>query len=75
MSAVTAKAQLNSVELSSSAATLKFIADYGDDRNKEWAAFTPSLSFQMTVKKEIFERHFELGASYTVTFEPDQDAK
>ena len=73
MAKVTAKALLSSVNLNSGSTELKFTADYKDERNKEWAVYTPALSFSMTVKPEVFEKHFELGGSYTVTFESEAE--
>lgn len=46
-----------------------FVPDYNDDRNKEWARFTPALSLDMTLKDEV-AHHFETGQAYTLTFEP-----
>lgn len=48
-------------------ATLGFMPDYADGRNKEWAVNTPSLDIRMTVKGDIADR-FELGKKYTLTF-------
>jgi hypothetical protein len=50
--------------------SLAFQPDYADDRNKEWAAATPTLSLAMTVKDSVAE-HFELGQAFTLTFEPE----
>ena len=49
---------------------LTFNADYADNRNKEWAAYTPHLNFEMTVKEEV-AKLFEVGDSFTVTFAPE----
>jgi hypothetical protein len=51
---------------------LSFGPDYQSGRNAEWAEATPSLSLQMTVKASVAE-NFELGSSYTLTFEPNAD--
>lgn len=66
--AITAKALCNSKTLSQGSTEIKFTADYRDERNKAWAAYTPALSFSLTVKPEVAEL-FELGGSYTVSFE------
>lgn len=50
---------------------LTFVPDYDDDRNKEWARFTPGLSLTMGVKPEVAEL-FEPGARYTLTFTPEE---
>lgn len=49
-------------------AALAFTADYSDDRNKEWAKYTPGLSVNMTVIESVAER-FEQGGRYLLTFE------
>lgn len=51
---------------------LTFSPDYQDGRNKEWAEYTASLSYQMNVKASVAE-HFEQGGKYTVTFEATED--
>jgi hypothetical protein len=50
---------------------LQFVPDYEDDRNKEWAKYTPGLSFSMTVLPEIGEK-FEVGEKITFYAEPTQ---
>lgn len=52
--------------------TLNFTADYNDERNKEWAEFTPSLSLSMTVTNEV-AKEFQAGKSYLLTFEDVQE--
>lgn len=49
--------------------TVQFAPDYTDGRNKEWAAATPALTLQMTVKDPGL---FESGADYTLTFEREE---
>lgn len=51
-------------------ATVTFVADYNDDRNREWARFTPSLSLAMTLRGEVADR-FEAGQAFTLTFTPE----
>lgn len=51
---------------------LTFSPNYSDGKNAEWAKYTPSLTFKMTVKKEVAER-FEIGYEYEVTFKRDGD--
>lgn len=46
---------------------LEFQADYDDDRNREWAKYTPAISVTTTVKDEV-AANFELHEAYTVTF-------
>lgn len=50
--------------------SLVFGADYQDDRNKEWAKYTPALSINMTVNAEA-AKHFEQGKAYTLRFAPE----
>ena len=69
MSKTTAVANLYTKGESSFGQTaLHFCADYTDERNKDWAKFTPVLSVQMNVQDSIAEG-FELGGRYLVTFE------
>jgi hypothetical protein len=53
-----------------SSTQLGFGADYADGRNAEWAAATPTLSLNMTVKPEVADL-FTTGGRYTLTFEPE----
>lgn len=70
MASVTAKVKLDSADSDGSEqTTLRFSPDYQDDRNKEWAAATPSLSLIMTVRNEVAEQHFSVGDRYTLTFD------
>lgn len=73
--AVTAKIRLTSKSLQNEGTDyeqflLGFSPDYADDRNKEWALTTPTLSLSMTVKPEVADK-FEQGAAYTLTFEKE----
>jgi hypothetical protein len=51
-----------------------FAADYSDEQgraiNAEWARYTPGITVSITVKPEIV---FEVGKSYTLTFEAECD--
>lgn len=70
---VTAKVKLNRAkEAGDGQTTLEFVADYNDERNKEWAKYTPALMFNMVVLDSVAEQ-FELGGAYTVTFEPSDE--
>lgn len=51
---------------------LQFFADYADERNKEWAVATPSISVQMTVLPEVSAK-FVMGQAYTLTFEAEEE--
>lgn len=53
-------------------AALNFSVDYGDERNQEWAAATPSLNISMVVNGKVHER-FQQGHHFTLTFE-DEDS-
>lgn len=47
---------------------LEFNADYSDERNKEWAKYTPGLGLQLTVLESVGEQ-FEQGGRYLLTIE------
>jgi hypothetical protein len=49
---------------------LFFDADYDDDRNREWAKYTPGLNLQMNVMEEVAD-HFEVGKPITLEFVED----
>jgi hypothetical protein len=51
---------------------LTFAPDYADDRNKEWAKYTPALNLTMTVKSEVGDKH-AIGDNFTLIFEPEED--
>jgi hypothetical protein len=46
---------------------VSFVPDYQDDRNKEWARWTPGLSLTMGLKGSVADK-FEVGKAYTLTF-------
>jgi len=48
-------------------AAVTFGADYADDRNKEWAKYTPALNLQMTLNGAAADL-FEAGKKYTLQF-------
>jgi hypothetical protein len=52
-------------------AAFSFYPDYANGRNKEWAASTPTLELKITVKDGGM---FEVGKSYTLTFDEDVPA-
>jgi hypothetical protein len=54
-------------------AVVVFGADYNDDRNKEWAKWTPALSLTMTLNGPVADR-FEQGKAYTLTFTEEPTA-
>jgi hypothetical protein len=65
---ITAVATLQTKGESNSGQTpLAFAADYNDERNKEWAKYTPGLSVQMNVLDEVAEK-FEQGGRYILSF-------
>lgn len=49
---------------------LIFSADYADERNKEWAKYTPAFSLQMTVLESVADK-FAVGQPFTLTFSPE----
>jgi hypothetical protein len=69
MSKITAVASLYTKGESHDGQTpLSFGADYNDERNKEWAKYTPGLNISMTVLDSVAEQ-FERGGRYLITFE------
>jgi hypothetical protein len=52
--------------------TVAFTADYGDERNKEWALYTPALSLSMTLKGDVGDR-FNPGDRFTLQFVKDDE--
>lgn len=69
MSAITAKVKVGSrVQVTDDLDVVHFYPDYADGANKDWAYYTPSLNLQMNVRRGV---PFEVGASYTLTFEKD----
>lgn len=65
---ITAVANLQVKEAKGDGQTLlAFGADYNDERNKEWAKYTPGLSLQTTVLDEVAE-NFEQGGRYLLSF-------
>lgn len=70
--AITAKAKVTSKTPNTDGQTnLNFGADYSDDRNKEWAKYTPILNITMVVLDSVAE-NFELGQAFTLTFTPEE---
>lgn len=45
-----------------------YLSDDGKAVNAEWAKYTPGLSLSMVVLPSV---PFEVGKSYTLTFEPE----
>lgn len=72
MSKITAKAIVTNRtphgEPGNTGMTITLGADYNDERNKEWAYYTPGLSIQMTVRESVADA-FPLGAKFTLTFD------
>ncbi len=48
-------------------ATVTFVPDYADGRNKGWALYTPALSLTMGLRGAVAD-WFEVGKAYTLTF-------
>lgn len=68
-SRITAVATLYTKEAKGDEQTLLgFSADYNDERNKEWAKYTPALGVTMTVTDAV-AKNFEQGGRYLLTFE------
>lgn len=75
---ITAKVKCNSKVVQGEGdnryAQLSFGPDYANDRNKEWALATPTLSLSMNVRGEVADR-FESSKAYTLTFtETDEES-
>ena len=64
----TAVTTLGTIEDRGDQVMLGFNADYNDERNKEWAKYTPALSVVMHVRPDVAEQ-FEQGGRYLLTFE------
>lgn len=68
---ITAKVRCNASNEANEQVLYTFAADYLSDEGKaingEWAKYTPALNLTITVKPEVT---FEVGQSYTLTFEP-----
>jgi hypothetical protein len=75
MSKITAVAVLQTKVTTESASgattTLQFSADYQDERNKQWAAYTPSLNLQMSVRPDVADL-FDLQGRYLLSFEKQE---
>lgn len=52
--------------------TVTFVPDYADERNKEWARWTPGLSLTMGLKGAVADK-FEVSKAYTLQFVADED--
>lgn len=50
---------------------LDFQADYDDERNKEWAKYTPVLNLSFTVRSDAAAASFEVGDTFTATLDKD----
>lgn len=50
---------------------LYFQADYDDERNKEWAKYTPVLNLSFTVRSDAVAASFEVGDTFTATLDKD----
>lgn len=68
MAKITAVATLTSKQPGDGQTALSFHADYSDERNKEWARYTPGLSVSMHVIDSVAEK-FEQGETYLLTFD------
>lgn len=71
---ITAKVRCNAAipttdgEQVSVALNADYVSDDGKAVNAEWAKYTPALSLSMVVLPSV---PFEVGQSYTLTFEPE----
>lgn len=53
-------------------ASVSFLPDYNDGRNREWSRYTPSLSLSMTVGGAAADI-FQQGKAYVLTFAESDD--
>jgi hypothetical protein len=51
---------------------LVFGADYHDERNKEWAKYTPAVNFSFVVRNDTAAAQYTEGAAYTLTLEESE---
>ena len=68
--ATTMKMKVTSVRPDNGQVSVLMNADYADEKNKEWAKYTPAASYIFSVKEELADE-FPVGASFTVTFEKE----
>jgi hypothetical protein len=68
--ATTMKMKVNSTVATDGQVAVQMSADYADEKNKEWAKYTPNASYNFVVKEELADE-FPIGASFTVTFEKE----
>lgn len=74
MDRVSAKVKVSNVGAAQDGqCVVNFTADYDDERNKEWAKYTPALNITMTVLESVVEQHFRNGTAWTLLFERDLD--
>lgn len=52
---------------------IELTPDYAQGRNKEWAEATPYGVIRLGVKNDVAEKHFKLGAKYTVMFDEETE--
>lgn len=51
---------------------VSFAPDYADERNKEWARWTPGLSLTMGLRGSVADQ-FEVSKAYTLQFVESDD--
>lgn len=71
--AVTAKFKVFRVAEMGWATEVELTPDYAEGRNAEWAEATPAGMIRLTIKNELAAKQFEHGATYTVTFEREDE--
>jgi hypothetical protein len=69
---ITAVAKCQVHEEANEQVLVTFAADYQDERNKEWAKYTPALSVSITVLPEVAAKYVD-GARYFIHFEHADD--
>jgi hypothetical protein len=70
---MTAKVRLQSkVDFQDGQQKLTFAPNYADDRNKEWAKYTPALNLTMNVIDAVAGK-LAVGDNFTLIFELEED--
>lgn len=68
------KMLITSLEEGPEQTAVHFHANYADDRNKEWAYYTPAASIVVNVRNEIVESQgWKLGMPVHVTIETESE--
>ncbi len=70
--AVSAKFKVQKVSQMGWATEVELTPDYGDGKNKDWAAATPAGMVRLTIKNELAAEQFKMQQPVDILFEfPD----